>query len=98
MRDYLGNKMHAPHARMSKPSPDDDSERNAASELAYLHQSSKLTIARSEALDPQYKEKQKDYNERSVKNIPHLSNTGSEYAFIVCGRKITNVSEVYCVK
>lgn len=62
---HLGNKIHAPHARMSKPSSDDDSGKNAVSDSAesYADKSAKLTITRDEALDPQYNVQQKDYNE-----------------------------------
>lgn len=99
MWDYLGNKIHAPHAKISKPSADDDSEKFAVSNSArsYLRRISKLTITRGETLNPQRNVQQKDYNEGSVENIPHLSYAGPECASIVCG-KTTNIREVYCAR
>lgn len=65
--------MHAPQARMSKPSADADSERGTSFQFEDPHEDSKLTIIGGEALDPQYSVQQKYYDKRSVKNIPHLS-------------------------
>lgn len=45
----------------------------------------KLTVARSNALDPQCDVQQEDYDERSIKNVPHLSHTGPEHPFVVYG-------------
>lgn len=66
--------MHAPQARISKPNLDDDSAGGAVSVIAqlHLHDSSRLTIIRGEALDPQSDVQEKDHDERRVKNIPHL--------------------------
>ena len=58
---------------------------------------SKPTVARGEAFNPQHNVQQKNDNERCVKNIPHLSYTGSECASIAYG-KTTNVREVHWIE
>jgi len=55
MVGYLGNKMHAPQARISKANSEDDSERSSVSVSvdSCPPKGSRLTITSCEPLDPQ---------------------------------------------
>ena len=98
MLNHLGNKMHAPQARISKPNWEDDAERNPVSGSAdpHPHEGLKLTIIGCEALDPQQNVEQKDDDERSIKHIPHLSGAERKRTSLCSGER-TNVSKVYYI-